>query len=234
MDKAKCYVCKKVRLFTDEHFMIKDEKLTKRCIHCTDDSERYQKYLIRARAKWKRKYEGIKDTPEYKTKNKAKSDRYRANNLDKERARSLRYIKEHPERHQAAKKRYEATENGRKKLRAYERIKDQRKRALMKGLEFSLTTKQWEDCKSFFNNCCAYCGSSGDITMDHFIPVARGGESSRDNILPVCHACNSKKQAQDFFEWYPSQSFYSQTRERKLLKYLNYQGVGIQQRTLLG
>ena len=43
---------------------------------------------------------------------------------------------------------------------------------------------------------CAYCGNQTPpraLTMDHVVPVARGGRSSKGNIVPACKACNSKK-----------------------------------------
>lgn len=43
---------------------------------------------------------------------------------------------------------------------------------------------------------CHYCGQkfgASELTMDHVVPVARGGTSSPGNIVPACKACNSSK-----------------------------------------
>ena len=32
-----------------------------------------------------------------------------------------------------------------------------------------------------------------DLTMDHLIPIARGGKSDRRNCVPSCKACNTEK-----------------------------------------
>ena len=43
---------------------------------------------------------------------------------------------------------------------------------------------------------CHYCGASvppKELTMDHRIPVTRGGKSVRSNVVPACKACNSAK-----------------------------------------
>lgn len=43
---------------------------------------------------------------------------------------------------------------------------------------------------------CHYCGKkfkSNELTMDHVIPLARGGKSSKGNIVPCCKECNNKK-----------------------------------------
>jgi len=45
---------------------------------------------------------------------------------------------------------------------------------------------------------CHYCGKNvgaDNLTLDHVIPVARGGRSSRGNCVPCCKDCNNKKKA---------------------------------------
>lgn len=43
---------------------------------------------------------------------------------------------------------------------------------------------------------CAYCGNKfppRELTMDHIVPVARGGRSSKGNVAPACKSCNNEK-----------------------------------------
>lgn len=43
---------------------------------------------------------------------------------------------------------------------------------------------------------CYYCGqhfSKNELTMDHIVPIARGGKSTKNNIVVSCKACNTKK-----------------------------------------
>ena len=43
---------------------------------------------------------------------------------------------------------------------------------------------------------CHYCGRKfppEELTMDHVVPVARGGRSVRGNVVPSCRACNASK-----------------------------------------
>ena len=43
---------------------------------------------------------------------------------------------------------------------------------------------------------CHYCGKSfavEDLTMDHVLPIVRGGKSSKGNIVACCKQCNNDK-----------------------------------------
>ena len=43
---------------------------------------------------------------------------------------------------------------------------------------------------------CHYCGKrfpAAALTMDHVVPVARGGRSAKGNVVPACQACNRSK-----------------------------------------
>lgn len=43
---------------------------------------------------------------------------------------------------------------------------------------------------------CHHCGQRfhpSELTMDHVIPVARGGFSRKGNVVPACKPCNSEK-----------------------------------------
>ncbi|MGB0909500.1 MAG: HNH endonuclease [Nitrospirales bacterium] len=44
---------------------------------------------------------------------------------------------------------------------------------------------------------CHYCQqtvSSSELTMDHIVPLARKGKSTKGNVVPSCRACNAQKQ----------------------------------------
>jgi 5-methylcytosine-specific restriction endonuclease McrA len=51
---------------------------------------------------------------------------------------------------------------------------------------------------------CHYCrrqvGATA-LTMDHIVPLIRGGRSVRGNTVPACKDCNSKKQSLLPWEW---------------------------------
>jgi 5-methylcytosine-specific restriction protein A len=42
---------------------------------------------------------------------------------------------------------------------------------------------------------CEHCGRTGDLTLDHIVPLARGGTNESDNVRVLCRACNGAKGA---------------------------------------
>ena len=43
---------------------------------------------------------------------------------------------------------------------------------------------------------CHHCGEKfapKDLTMDHLVPIIRGGKSTKGNLVPSCKKCNSKR-----------------------------------------
>lgn len=43
------------------------------------------------------------------------------------------------------------------------------------------------------NYTCQYCGSTSNLTLDHVMPVSRGGKSTWENVVTACYPCNSRK-----------------------------------------
>ena len=51
---------------------------------------------------------------------------------------------------------------------------------------------------------CYYCRRKvgpGALTMDHLVPLGRGGRSVRGNVVPACKECNTRKKASLPLEW---------------------------------
>ena len=51
---------------------------------------------------------------------------------------------------------------------------------------------------------CHYCGrrfSYQQLTMDHLVPLSRGGRSTKDNLVPACKECNTRKKSMLPLEW---------------------------------
>lgn len=58
-----------------------------------------------------------------------------------------------------------------------------------------LRASQWWQ-KKLDQGLCHYCGKQFErqlLTMDHVVPVSRGGKSVKGNIVACCKECNTNK-----------------------------------------
>lgn len=64
------------------------------------------------------------------------------------------------------------------------------------------TSQWWKNRRS--SGVCHYCKRHfppQELTMDHIVPVARGGKSTKGNIVPCCKECNNRKKYLLPVEW---------------------------------
>lgn len=55
-------------------------------------------------------------------------------------------------------------------------------------------TSWWQE--KLNKGICYYCGekfTKDKLTMDHIVPIARGGKSTKSNIVASCKNCNKNK-----------------------------------------
>ena len=58
-----------------------------------------------------------------------------------------------------------------------------------------LRASQWWK-RRLAEGLCHYCQQRfkpSELTMDHVVPVIRGGKSTKGNVVPCCKECNNKK-----------------------------------------
>ena len=48
---------------------------------------------------------------------------------------------------------------------------------------------------------CTYCGATENITVDHVVPLSRGGQHEIENLAAACYPCNSSKCDRLLSEW---------------------------------
>jgi 5-methylcytosine-specific restriction endonuclease McrA len=61
---------------------------------------------------------------------------------------------------------------------------------------------------------CHYCGNKfprEEFTMDHVVPLSRGGTSTKGNIVVCCKECNNQKKSLTPVEMLLSKKFNSKT-----------------------
>ena len=63
---------------------------------------------------------------------------------------------------------------------------------------------------------CYYCGRKvppKELTMDHIVPIIRGGKSTKNNVVPACKECNTKKRHSLPTEW---EEYLEQLKKEKI------------------
>ncbi len=66
-----------------------------------------------------------------------------------------------------------------------------------------LRSSQWWKRKRA-KGICYYCGGkfpARELTMDHLVPIVRGGKSTKGNLVPSCKKCNTDKKHRLPMEW---------------------------------
>jgi len=65
-----------------------------------------------------------------------------------------------------------------------------------------LRASQWWKRKRAMG-ICHHCGGKfapAELTMDHLVPIIRGGKSTKGNLVPSCKQCNSERKYRLPFE----------------------------------
>ena len=63
-------------------------------------------------------------------------------------------------------------------------------------------TQWWKRKRS--TGICYFCGGRfhpSELTMEHVVPIIRGGKSVKGNVVPACKECNNKKKYLLPIEW---------------------------------
>lgn len=135
--------------------------------------------------------------------NKKRYKKYRASNLD-----------------QYKKWQKDWRQNNKVKLRQYTNQRAAK--------NHNISQLEWSSCKSYFNNCCAYCGIPDEEAKElhgqylHKEHVNPNGASDLSNCIPACRICNSEKHTNNFEEWYnPSNPKYNTLRVNMIQNWLN-------------
>lgn len=92
-----------------------------------------------------------------------------------------------------------------------------------------LTGQQWLEMMKFFDFKCAYSGeyiggkeNQSIRSIDHIVPLAKGGLNEIWNCVPMYRSLNSSKCNSNIEEWYPQQDFYNEDRLNKINKWCKY------------
>lgn len=121
--------------------------------------------------------------------------RWKDENLDKAREHGRLWAASHKDENRERERiwRSQNPEKSRDKCRHY--------RVIRSTAQGGYTKAEWEEKKREYSNCCAYCGSSKKLTVDHIVPISHSGSNYISNIVPACKSCNCSKGNKLFNEW---------------------------------
>jgi hypothetical protein len=167
----------------------------KRCADCADRHNReYRNNYWRERRRTdraharKRADEALRHHREHREEKLA----YFRANREYRNARKREYDASHQEQNRA----YRQQEHVRRRYRQHKRVIEARRRARKRGAGGSWTVQDFERLCQSLNHCCYYCGKRCEkLTIEHRIPLSRGGSNHLSNVVPACSDCNTRKHA---------------------------------------
>lgn len=133
------------------------------------------------------------------------NDEYYAAHHEERKAYHRAYRQEHLEHLRALGRKYSA--ENREYFNRYMRewgyrnpdsikARDQARKARKRGNGGTFTGEEWKNLKLRYKHTCLRCGRQEpeiSLTVDHVIPLSKGGHNSIDNIQPLCLSCNVAK-----------------------------------------
>lgn len=113
-------------------------------------------------------------------------------NVEKESLRKKKFRENNPEAIKERNRKYR--QNNPEIIRA----KSQRRRArIAQNLTFHVSKKE---LKRLYAAECFYCDNAAE-TIDHVVPIVRGGSHGIGNLVPACNHCNFSKAGRTIMEW---------------------------------
>lgn len=166
------------------------------CIECVKDSSKQwhtdNPEKVKAKdARWRERHPDktrAKNTTERKRLTNA---RWQASNPEKRRVIMTRWRAENRNKARAATADWQRRNPDR--VRYYVR----KRRAIKNGADGHCTPEQIESLKKKTKGICWACGHKRRLTIDHIVPLSKGGSNSINNIQFLCKPCNSAKRDKD-------------------------------------
>lgn len=133
---------------------------------------------------------------------------YHRNNPEPKKARDRKYRQENAAQIGTYIREYKRTNKvyrgkARKYNREYRQLHPEKsaqhfnnRRARIIQAEGSFTSREWKKLCKHYNYTCLCCRRQEPeikLTVDHIVPLSKGGTNSIHNIQPLCQSCNSSK-----------------------------------------
>lgn len=133
-----------------------------------------------------------------RARHQANGRQWRQENVDRARECDRARYAKNPDRWRESAKRWLA--NNPEKIAEY----NSARRARKQGAEGRYTADDVARIFAMQKGRCACCGKRRPLTVDHIVPLSRGGTNWPSNLQGACHSCNSRKNARDPIEFMQS------------------------------
>jgi 5-methylcytosine-specific restriction endonuclease McrA len=119
---------------------------------------------------------------------------------------AAKWNRENPEKRKKITKRYEKAHKKERTEAAkdYQRERYHSDPEYRKWRKIHSASHSGSNLAAYIDDCliahpyCAICASTDDLTVDHLVPIAKGGKAAKDNVQTLCRSCNSFKQDKIF------------------------------------
>ena len=126
---------------------------------------------------------------------------YRVKPKNRKRANEVRNTPEHKQKKQNYLDRPDVIERTERVMKEYHqnhkelyRLIDQNRRMRKIGNGGTYSVDEWQSLMILLGNHCLECWKNNiKLTIDHIIPISRGGNNFISNLQPLCKSCNCKK-----------------------------------------
>ncbi len=201
--EKRCCHCKEIKPVS-EFYLDKNTKdgIRKQCKKCICDSGR-EKYDPEKSHKY---YEKRKDVILSRMKRNYSPDKNRV-----KREKRIEKVKEEMK---------EYKKKNRELIRFLAKLHEHRKKS--NGGSFSL--KQWTNLVEYYcpDGKCLCCKKFSKMTIDHIIPVSKGGTNYIDNIQPLCLPCNSRKNNKVTIDYRPDKGEFAKAMRHNKTHQTNF------------
>ncbi len=148
-----------------------------------------------------------RSNPQYREQAKARTKAWRLANPERARVNRRAWVERNPMKKGMIDARYRASHSKERcrrtvawrranpeKSQAIDARSKAKRRATLEEVENTLTGYEWLQILEVFNHACAYClRDDVKLTVDHVIPISRGGPNTAENVVPACGSCNKRK-----------------------------------------
>lgn len=107
----------------------------------------------------------------------------------------------HAEKRREYSRKWNADNNGTSGYVAASAAKFSKRRALKLSAPATLTIADWRRILRRSNGRCYYCHAEAKLTIEHVVPLHRGGTHTEGNVVAACGPCNSSKGGKLLAEW---------------------------------